>query len=156
MSGPEQSTETIEGHGPLLDRAAIVQLTVDYCWALDSRAWEDLRNVFAHDAVTQLGAGGQTGVDEIIDRVSTALDMLDGSQHVVTTHQIDIDGDQATGRCYLVAQHIRHDVFGGSLFTVGGRYEDRYRRSDAGWRISERRLVVMWTEGNRRVVGLDP
>ena len=41
---------------------------------------------------------------------------------------------------------------GGDQYIVAGRYEDRYVRTDEGWRIAERELVVMWTAGNRDVV----
>jgi len=139
--------------GDPADRAAIVQLTIDYCWALDTGAWDDLRRVFTADAVTDLGAGGQEGIDEIIERVSSALGPLDDSQHMVSNHQVTFDpsGDGATGRCSLQAQHIKADVEGGSLYTVGARYEDRYVRTADGWRIAERRIVPMWTDGNRAV-----
>jgi hypothetical protein len=133
------------------DRLAIVQLTIDYCWALDTGAWDDLRRVFTPDAVTDLGAGGQTGVEEIIGRVSSALGSLDDSQHMVSNHQITVDGDEATGRCYLQAQHIRHAASGSPLYTVGARYEDRYVRTPDGWRIAERTIVPMWRDGNPKV-----
>jgi ketosteroid isomerase-like protein len=137
---------------PAADRAAIVQLTIDYCWALDTHDWEALRDVFTPDVVGHLGAGGQQGCDQIIERVSSVLEPLDDSQHMVTSHQVRIDGDTATSRCYLHAQHVRHAAEGGPNYVVAGRYEDRFVRTDAGWRIAERRLVVMWTEGNRGVV----
>ena len=114
------------------DIAAIVQLTIDYCWAL--------------------GAGGQQGCDEIIERVASALGPLDDSQHMVTNHQIRIDGDTATGRCYVHAQHIRAAAEGGSLYVVAGRYEDDYVRTGDGWRIAERRIRTRWTDGNLAVV----
>lgn len=136
------------------DHRAIVQLTIDYCWALDTGDWDTLRRVFTDDAVTDLGAGGQRGIEEIIERVSSALGHLDDSQHMVSTHQIrvDDDGRGAVGRCYLHAQHIRRAAEGGPHFVVAGRYEDRYVRTDDGWRIAERRIVTMWTEGNVAVV----
>lgn len=142
---------------PEHDRAAIVQLTIDYCWALDTGNWEVLRRIFTPDAVADLGHGGQDGVEEIIDRVSSALAPLDDSQHMVSNHQISFDldlgrdRDRATGRCYLQAQHIRHAARGGALYTIGGRYEDEYVRTLDGWRIAERTIVTMWWEGNRGV-----
>lgn len=133
------------------DEAAIVRLTHDYCWALDTHDFEALRSVFMPDCVTRLG-GEQHGVDEVIARVSSALGSLDTSQHMVSTHQIRTDGDAATGRCYLHAQHVRGDTDGGGQYIVAGRYEDRYVRTSDGWRIAERELVVMWTAGDRAVV----
>ncbi|MGA1569350.1 MAG: nuclear transport factor 2 family protein [Ilumatobacteraceae bacterium] len=137
---------------PDADEASIIRLTHDYCWALDSGDYEALRQVFTPDCTARLG-GNQSNVDEVIARVSAALGPLDDSQHMVSTHQIRrwVDGT-VTGRCYLHAQHIRTGVAGGDQYIVAGRYEDRYVRTDEGWRIAERELVVMWTAGNRDVV----
>jgi ketosteroid isomerase-like protein len=134
------------------DEAAIIRLTHDYCWALDSGDYDALRQVFTPDCMARLG-GNQSNVDEVIARVSAALGPLDDSQHMVSTHQIRrwVDGT-VTGRCYLHAQHILAGVAGGDQYIVAGRYEDRYVRTDEGWRIAERELVVMWTAGNRDVV----
>lgn len=135
----------------LQDHHDIVQLTHDYCWALDTREWAALRNVFTPDVVADLGKGGQTGIDEVIERVSSALGDLDDSQHMVATHQIRITGDTATCRCYLQAQHIKHDTAGGDHYMVGARYEDECVRTPDGWRIAKRAIVPMWYDGNRAV-----
>ena len=45
---------------------------------------------------------------------------------------------------------------GGPNYIVAGRYEDRFVRTDAGWRIAHRALIVMWMDGNRAVVYPDP
>ena len=75
-----------------------------------------------------------------------------GGAAAVTNHQIVIEDDRATCRCYVHAQHVRRGVEGGDNFVIGGRYEDTMARTPKGWRISHRRLVVMWREGNAEVV----
>jgi 3-phenylpropionate/cinnamic acid dioxygenase small subunit len=134
------------------DRSAIAALTIDYCWALDTRDWDALREVFLPDAVAELGSPELFGIEAIIDRVSSALGPLDDSQHMVSTHQIVIDGDRARSRCYFQAQHIRAGASGSPHFIIAGRYEDELVRTDQGWRIARRRLVPMWREGNSEVV----
>jgi 3-phenylpropionate/cinnamic acid dioxygenase small subunit len=136
----------------LSDRHDIIDLTIAYCWALDTRQWEDLRNVFLPDAKAVLGGSDLDGIDAIIARVQQALMPLDDSQHMVSTHQIHIDGDRATSRCYLQAQHVRHAAPGGPNFIVAGRYQDELVRTPHGWRIARRELIPMWREGNLAVV----
>ncbi|MEM7094544.1 MAG: nuclear transport factor 2 family protein [Actinomycetota bacterium] len=136
----------------LQDHHDIVQLTHAYCWALDEREWDALRDVFTPDAVTDLGLDGQNGIDEIIGRVSSALSYFDISQHQVATHQIQIEGDTASGRCYLHAQHVKKDSPGGDNLMIGARYEDDYVRTADGWRIAKRDIVFMWMEGNRAIL----
>jgi hypothetical protein len=140
-------------HDELTDRQALVELTIAYSYALDDRRFDDLDDVFLPDATAELGWLLE-GRDAIKDRIRDALVPLDASQHLVATHQVRLDGDRATGRCYLQAQHVRAGADGGSLFMVGGRYEDRYVRTVDGWRIAHRSLVVLWTDGNPGVLGI--
>jgi hypothetical protein len=129
------------------DRDEIVDLTVAYSWALDARRYDDLDAVFLRVATAHLG-WTLRGLDAIKARVADALDPLDASQHMVGTHQIVVDGDRATGRTYLQAQHVKD----GELFMVGGAYHDRFVRTPEGWRIEHRSLIVLWTDGNPEVL----
>lgn len=135
----------------LADRQAIVDLTVLYCWSIDHHEFERLREVFLPDAIAKLG-DERSGIDSIIERISTALTPLDGSQHIVANHQIHVDGDKATCRCYFQAQHVHRGVDGGSNYIIAGQYEDELVRTTAGWRISRRVLVPTWSDGNPAVV----
>lgn len=139
----------------LADERAIVALTVAYCWALDTGDYERLRDVFAPDATARLGEEC-AGIDAIIARVARALDPLDDSQHMVANHEVRLDGDRATCRCYFQAQHVRRAAPGGPNYMVAGRYEDDLERTPDGWRIRRRTLVPMWTEGNLAVVRPGP
>jgi ketosteroid isomerase-like protein len=133
----------------LLDEREIVAVALRYCRALDTKDWALLDEVFLADATAQLGAPATlTGIEAIRGRIRTALEHLDDSQHLVGNHEVDLDGDTATHRCYLQAQHIRATATGGPHYIVAGRYEDRFVRGGTGWRIAHRTLTVMWTEGN--------
>ena len=127
----------------LEDRAAITDLAVAYCWALDTHDWDRLDDVFLPDATASLGYELE-GVEAIKARVRSALEPLDVSQHLVGTHQVSLEGDRATARCYLHAQHVRDT----RQYIVAGRYDDEIVRTDAGWRIRRRVLTVLWTAGD--------
>ena len=152
MFGPQ----VIEGHSPektmqmLVDRAAIVDITHRYCWALDTKDWPVLDTIFTVDASADLTVD-LVGREQILQRIKNALTPMDDTQHIVSNHQIVLNGDSATCRCYLQAQHVRKAAHGGPNFIIAGRYEDQLQRTSEGWRIVFRRLVVMWTEGNPAV-----
>lgn len=136
----------------LLDERNIVAVVTRYCRALDTKDWALLTTVFLADATADLGNPLRLeGVAAIVDRIRLALENLDDSQHLVGNHEVVVDGDSATHRCYLQAQHVRHAAVGGPNYIVAGRYEDRLLRTPDGWRIAHRTLVVMWTEGNLAV-----
>ena len=134
------------------DRQAIVDLTIAYTWAIDGHDWEALRDIFLPDATAML-VDERVGIESIIERISGALTPLDASQHLIGNHQVRIDGDRATCRCYMQAQHVRHGAPGGPNFIFAGTYEDEMERTTAGWRIRRRVLSNTWTEGNPAVVG---
>jgi len=129
------------------DRQAIIDVTVAYCWALDGHDWDALDDVFVPDATAELGRHLE-GLGAIKARVREALEPLDASQHIVATHQVCVDGDVATSRCYLQAQHVA----GGATFLLGGRYEDRLVRTGQGWRIAHRDLITIWTTGDPSIL----
>ena len=137
----------------LLDERAITALAARYCRALDTKNWKLLDEVFLPDATGELGSPNRLdGRDAIVHRIRTALEFLDDSQHLVGNHEVTVDGDAGTHRCYLQAQHIREVPDGSPNYIVAGRYEDRVVRTPDGWRIAHRTLTVMWTEGNLAVV----
>ncbi len=131
----------------------IIALAARYCRALDTKDWSQLDEVFLPDATAVLGAPNQlVGRDAIVDRIRTALDYLDDSQHLVGNHEVTIDGNTGTQRCYLQAQHVRAVADGSPNYMIAGRYEDRVQKTPEGWRIAHRTLTVMWSEGNLAVV----
>ena len=99
---------------------------------------------FTADARWSLEATDLNGRDEIL---AGAIDRRrSGSQgpgthtrHVITTQSVEVDGDEAHGQMYLLfmadtdtAPHVRSIA----------RYADRYRRTPAGWKLSERLITV--------------
>ena len=134
------------------DRLEIVDLTHRYCWALDSKTWDLLDDVFLPDATAELRSAPLIGRDAIRDRIRTAIERLDATQHTVSNHLITVDGDRASSRTYLHSQHVRAGAEGGELYVIAGRYEDELVRTPDGWRIAFRRLVTVWSEGNLDVI----
>jgi len=136
----------------VVDERAIVDLTIRYCSAIDGRRFDELREVFVVDAVADYGRAGRCdGVDAIIETCTRALGPLDASQHLVTNHQVRLDGPQASAECSFSAQHVRRAAEGGPHLTIAGIYIDELVRTEAGWRIRHRTLRVVWTEGNDKV-----
>lgn len=133
------------------DVAAIVEVTHRYAWAIDDRDWDELRKVFTEDATAALGSECPD-VEAIVARIRSVLDPLDSSQHIVGNHLVAVDGDTATCRCYLQAQHTKRQPSGGDNFLIGARYYDQLTRGADGWRIQRRELVILWSEGNVDVI----
>lgn len=139
--------------GELADRQAIVDVCTTYALALDSREWARLRTCFTDDAVANYADGSdRDGYGAIEATCRAALEPLTASQHLLGNHLVVVNGDEADSTCYFQAQHVKEGLAGGSLYTVAGRYDDRFVRTDGRWRIANRTLSVMWTTGNEAVL----
>ena len=136
----------------LEEKQKIVDLTIAYTWIIDHGPRERLREIFTENAVFIIDTRHLNGIDEIRGKIERTLGGLSSSQHIVSNHQVSIDGDTATSRCYLHAQHTLTGTEGGDNYVMAGRYIDKLVRVDSEWRITERQLMLDWTEGNNRVL----
>jgi quinol monooxygenase YgiN/3-phenylpropionate/cinnamic acid dioxygenase small subunit len=128
----------------------IIALTVRYAWALDNRRFEDLALVFSEDGVADYGSnvGTHRGPGAIGEACARSLSRFDRTQHIVSNHQVTIDGQTAHGRCYFQAQHVVKEADGDHNYTIAGNYLDQYRHTEDGWRIAHRTLRTTWRDGD--------
>ena len=138
----------------LLDEREVSLLLTRYATALDEKDWELLATCFLPEAVAIYGEviGRMEGFQAILGACRATLEKLDSSQHIVTNHEIEIDGDTAKARCYVHAQHTKSGTAGGDNFVIGGIYIDEIVRTADGWRIRQRELKMLWQEGNQAVL----
>ena len=70
------------------DRIAAEDLLTRYATAVDRRDWEQYRLIFTTDAeIDYTSAGGIAGtVDEIVEFLSTSLEMFEMTQHLSLIH----------------------------------------------------------------------
>ena len=69
----------------------------------------------------------------------------------MTNPLVDVDGNMARCRMYMQAVHVLED-WPEPEFTIGGYYDDRLVRTDAGWRISAVTLTVWWRRGDEALM----
>ena len=138
----------------LRDKQEITELCYRYGLALDSRDWPALAACFTPDARAHYtGLPSAAGYQAIEDTCRAVLTPLSATQHLISNVVVRPDGDKARASCYLQAQHVRTGTEGGDNFIIAGRYDDELVRTPGGWRISERRLDILWTAGNPAVLG---
>lgn len=120
----------------LEDVYEIQKLKYAYCRFLDTKDFASMCGLMTEDVTVTYGGGAitLTGRQAVEDYLSNAMrdpQML--TSHLVSHPEIEIDGDDATGRWALVDTVILDQanivIRGASL------YEDRYVRTDEGWKI---------------------
>jgi SnoaL-like domain len=127
----------------LLDRQAIVDCIHRYARGVDRGDEELVRSAYREDALEDHGAY-IGGVDGLVGFLGAAHRPFDAYQRYVSNTSVDLDGDTAHAESYYFCILRRDDR--DRLLANGGRYVDRLERSDGGWRIA-RRVVVMEWEG---------
>lgn len=138
----------------LIDRADITDTIHKYATGIDLRDWPTYRSIFADEVEFDFSSfEGQPPstmkADDWVVQVRSVLSGFDATQHVLTNHVIDIDGDRATTSVYMKAEHFLANDKGDNSIALGGYYSHVLHRDSAGWKIVKCKLTVTWNRGNR-------
>ena len=141
----------------LLDEAAIRALMDRYGSSVDDRDWPDWADIFDDPLEVDL-SGMDPGLrpytvarDQHVARASALIAQFDATQHMITNVQVRLDGDTATCRATMRAEHWISGIRGTGRYTMFGVYENGFRRTAAGWRLGRLALRVVREEGNAEV-----
>ena len=127
----------------LADRIAAEDLLTRYATAVDRRDWEQYRSIFTANAeIDYTSAGGIAGtVDEIVEFLSTSLEMFEMTQHLVSNIDLEVNGDSATVTA-MFNNPMR--LPGGDTWFTGGWYHHDLVRTPDGWRSRRLREESAW------------
>lgn len=138
------------------ERLALSDVIIRYAWAIDTKDFELLHQVFDAQVETDFTSFGGKPVKcsraEWVDTVRKTVGNLDATQHLLGNHQHRIDGDRAHMISYLQAFHRFTGGRGGSDYTIGGHYDIDLVRTAEGWRINRYTLNTTWQTGNRDII----
>ena len=127
----------------LIDRQAILDCMRRYCRGVDRRDDALIRSVYHPDALDDHGAflGGR---EEFIEwGHQRAVNGPISTQHHITNHSCEIDGDTAHAETYYFFVGTDREP-PNHLTLAGGRYVDRLERRDGRWAIVDRVCVAEW------------
>lgn len=134
--------------------AEIAKLRADYCWAYDTKKVQAFASLFAPDGVLDMAQFGGifTGSEDIEARIRNFMPgggSAPVTMHCIHTQSIDlISNDAAQGRCYVSVFHLPAEE--SSLPPrLLGRYVDKYRRTEEGWKFAVAKLETFWLPGER-------
>ena len=129
----------------LADERACERLIVRYTHLVDFGRAPEIADLFTDDGVWRTDDFEMRGRDEILAGFGRRQGVTRRqSRHVCTNVLIEVDGDRATGLCYLV--NYRHDSETGEAEKPApadvpkfvGEYHDTFRRTEDGWRFVDR------------------
>lgn len=141
------------------DQQEIVRRVYEYAYGIDTRDWTLYRSIFADQVEMDFSAyhgnpPARMPADAWVAGCRRVFEGLEATQHVMSNPLVDVDGSRGRCRMYMQAEHFLSNAQGGAEFALGGYYDDRLIRTEAGWRIEAVTLNVWWSRGNRHVMQL--
>lgn len=140
------------------DIAAIHNLLHQYCHAVDRGSVDDIMEVFHSEAVLRpvyLGDQAHEGAAAVrvwyTDYDQKVRASVSRMRHKIMSPYVEVQGDEATAVSYLDADFVPKGAERMGLAT--GRYEDRLKKENGAWRISERVIRVDGTQDLGKVGG---
>ena len=133
----------------------IQQVVNGYFRALDEKDLDaaHLRRIVTDDVkVIRPNGAAMIGPETIGQSHRESMARFESTQHIISNHDVAIDGDTATVRANVVAIHIWPGARTmltkpESYFTAGGVITAHLVRTGEGWRISEMSNRVLWRAG---------
>ncbi|MEX1077883.1 MAG: nuclear transport factor 2 family protein [Homoserinimonas sp.] len=131
-----------------MDEMAIRDLSHRYAIALDKNDLDAWSGLFSKDVVFESGTSAPRGIADVLRIPGDQLKRYEKTLHSVTTQQIALDGDTASGEVYCFAHHIYQDFHQNNRFPFDLshnfliRYDDDYAREDGRWVFTRRRIMT--------------
>jgi hypothetical protein len=122
----------------LMDRAAIADCIASHARGCDRHDVDLITAAYHPDGTDEHGKVTNLGTEygDWANQVHAATSQV--HTHNITTHTVDIDGDDAHAESYVIVLLLN----GSTAQVISGRYIDRLERRDGQWRIAVRRSTV--------------
>ena len=142
--------------GALVDKLEIIDVVNSYFHALDEKHFDiqHLSRIFTDDAkIVRTNGLTVIGPQELGASHEKSFARFESTQHLLTGHDTQIEGDMASVCANLIAMHMwvggnqdarKQDHF----FVAGGVITVRLCRIDNSWRISSVANAVKWRAGD--------
>jgi hypothetical protein len=125
----------------LEDRQAILDCLVRYCRGMDRFDRDLVLSAYHPDAIDDHGifVGDP---QEFVDWAMALHSSHSMTQHILSNHTCELDGDVAHTETYFLVAWLDRDKK--PLYPVGGRYIDRLERRNGRWAIAARKSIPEW------------
>ena len=132
----------------MLDKSEISDILTSFARGIDRIDENLLRAVLHADATLDFGPGIFQGTgNDYVHWVTSVLQNVKSSHHMIGNIRIEMDGDSASVESYFNAHFRIEKPIGREDLFMGGRNLDRMERRPAGagvWKIVHRKQILDW------------
>jgi len=128
--------------GTVEDREQIRELYARYAYTIDYGPYEEWVNCFTDDGVFDSPRFGRHAGHKALLSFTAMYRDSNGDakvRHMMTNVTFRVNGDSATGGCYLTYYHCKN---GKAILEAIGRYEDELRKAEGNWLFARRRVFI--------------
>ena len=128
--------------GSFEDREEIRELYARYAHTIDNCRFDEWIDCFTEDGVFDSPRFGRhSGRDGLRRFTAIYKESLGGAKafHQITNVIFSVNGDQASGCCYLTYYHCKD---GKATLSAAGHYTDALRKVNGEWRYESRKVAV--------------
>ena len=141
------------------DRLAILELIGRLTLAVDGSDWDALERLFTDpvhlDRTSLWGGEPETySPEQLSGGFAQTMGNLDAIHHLITSHVISLNGDEATCAANMQGIHVLANASGGPIWSVGGRHDYDLKWTADGWRIAGWKFSIQWATGNMNIINL--
>jgi uncharacterized protein (TIGR02246 family) len=134
----------------LVDRAQISDLLVEMARTLDDRDGAGYAALFTEDGALELGEMRLQGREALAASVAQNLAGYGAVWHLSSNHAIEIDGDRARTRSYVLGAHVHGEDLAQHA-DMAGWYDTALVRTGRAWRFESVSASVVWMSGSGRL-----
>jgi hypothetical protein len=117
---------------------AIRNLKATYCYAVDSKNWQQTAELFTENADADFGPFGQyKGRENVATFFRNLPQGLPLCIHMIHNPLIKVEGDTATGVWYFEVPGTLVLPAGETAVWIQGRYNEEYIKLDGEWKIKK-------------------
>ncbi|MDP4164462.1 MAG: nuclear transport factor 2 family protein [Bacillota bacterium] len=142
----------------ILNKFSIMESISKFSYFADHHEWDNLRNLFTDQITidyTSLAGGEPAKLDAeaLVKHWEPALSQYKMTQHVITNHIIELQGESAaTCKAYFQAIHEHPNKFGDHKWILGGEYNFSLLKVNEVWKITGITMTAKWGSGNQNLL----
>ncbi|MEV3872488.1 nuclear transport factor 2 family protein [Streptomyces sp. NPDC049906] len=141
------------------DRALVEDTVAAFVLALDGRDIEGAVRCLAEEVTWDYASvngrpAAVLGPGELEARWNATLVHTDASQHFLSLPRIGVDGDRATCTVHARVEMRLANPAGSPGTSTNGTYAFGLVRAGSGWLIASVTMVLLWNDGNPRIMEL--